>query len=161
MVYTLRFFSLQNAVCFIILTYLVPVLFTFYIQGVLKLKNNSGAKRLRRNPFIPTYVPSDQQGWYTLATLPRTVTQYRDSVDGTRGRATSKSWSRDNVTDLFCVLSVFGLRVKGMIRLRPEQFWKCNVTRHHLPLFSLFSLKCNLYHCTKPLLAAKTSLGLP
>jgi len=28
------FFSLQNAVCFIILTYLVPVLFTFYIQGV-------------------------------------------------------------------------------------------------------------------------------
>ena len=32
------FFSLQNAVCFIILIYLVSVLFTFYIQGVLKLK---------------------------------------------------------------------------------------------------------------------------
>ena len=32
------FFPLQNAVCFIILTYLFPVLFTFYIQGVLKLK---------------------------------------------------------------------------------------------------------------------------
>jgi len=31
-------FPLQNAVCFINLTYLVPVLFTFNIQGVLKLK---------------------------------------------------------------------------------------------------------------------------
>jgi len=37
-IYSPFLFSLQNAVCFIILTYLVPVLFTFYLQDVLKLK---------------------------------------------------------------------------------------------------------------------------
>jgi len=31
------FYSLQNAVCFIILAYLVPVLFTFYIQVCAKI----------------------------------------------------------------------------------------------------------------------------
>jgi len=53
------FFSLQNAVCFINLTYLVPVLFTFYIEDVLKLKkknNNSGAKRLILTEYNETWI---------------------------------------------------------------------------------------------------------
>ena len=53
-----QFFSLENAICFIMLTSLVRVLFTFYIQGVLKLKkNNSGAKGLSkpRNKSLQHY----------------------------------------------------------------------------------------------------------
>jgi hypothetical protein len=50
------FLSLQNAVYFIILTYLVRVLFTFYIQDVLKLKKKSGAKRLRHCAWKISYV---------------------------------------------------------------------------------------------------------
>ena len=42
------FFSLQNAVCFIMLTSLVPVLFHFIYRMCRNLKkNNSGAKGLR------------------------------------------------------------------------------------------------------------------
>jgi hypothetical protein len=63
------------------------------------------------------------------------ITAHRNTVSWRCGRDScprnvSKVGYAVTLRAFFGVLSVFGRRIKGMIRLRPEKVWTCNVIMH-------------------------------
>jgi hypothetical protein len=101
---------------------------------------------------MPVPVAAWSKDGHTLVTLPRTVRQYRESAEGTPDRVTLRAFS---VCCQYLAVASKGWYGYGLCR--------CGCATWHATTAapSSFSLKRNVYKCTKPLLAAKTSLGLP
>ena len=119
----------------------VQNLFLDYHEDGKKLFRNDGTYTRRHqlssqhtSLWLSPEEAATSKGRYTLVTLPRNVTPYRDSVDGTCDHVTYQKMVTPLRYGLFGVLSVFGRRIKGMVRLRSGQVWTGSVTRHHRPL---------------------------
>ena len=103
--YSPFFFSLRNAVCFIMLTCLVSVLFTFYIRNVLKLKknNNSGAKGLiKQSPPKHFFV-----NIRLFFTPPTHSIFYHNTADCVRGLVNTMRFTMHNEVRLHTLAYIF------------------------------------------------------
>ena len=131
-----KFFPLQNAVCFIILTYLVPVLFAFYIQDVLKLKkSNSGAKRLN------TYTEMHGQQNVKIREINRERMDWNNKTHGNDQRQAVVS----SVTNKRLLTFLVAVRLLGFQENVFPSYYRMN--SHEIQIVRYYFSKINFIKC--------------